>query len=777
MPITKEERISSVISKVQKILLLIFLSVLPISIMPFPWDYTEKGMTIVILFFTLLIVGLELIKTVWTGKIYFIRRDIDIVLFSLLVSLLLTTIFATDTNLSLFGYDYRLGPGFVSLGASMFLLFVIRSFIINKRDLLLIFNAFLLGSILTSILSIFSFMGLHILQLIPKLSNLGITGYPIIGIPAILVTYNCIAILLAYITLSIYNKKDNSIKLNFSWFSIFVIVINIISLVLFSTNVTALYIVALFLVVWIISLIIIFFKDNEMSSQSKLLTLVVPVIMLLSVILMQINSFREIILSDRNVVTPLKLSLDFSWQIVSQSLTQSLKSAIFGLGLDNFGVVFTALKPLDLVNLNFLSSYNEVLTSLSNGGFLWLVIWFVLGWYIVKDLIKDLKQYSSNNKIVIYFNILILFIYLVSFLSTYSVILRLIFFLFISFSIILRKIYINEDVDSSIFKIWSMGVGAKQNAKDLSITGIFLTLIISIVMIIGIVRLGSITISSLYLLRAESYASETNIELQDREPSLEEKKTIVNNFYRWYRKALDYDAKNPLVNRKLSAAALDRLGILVQEYENTEDENILTEVVNLRIEAFEYSRNAINFLPTVYLNYNNRVKIYLSVINLGYTEYIRDTIAVINEAIFRNPYDYENYYNKGQLYYYLQNYEQALEASNQALSIKGDYIPALILSANVNGIEGNTEIQLSYLNALKTILETNQLEESQLYKDLLEQIDLISDTGQPLEENGMNNGEDSEEEQSIEEIQEDTAIIEENSIDELDIEDVPETEQ
>jgi hypothetical protein len=276
----------------------------------------------------------------------------------LLVSLLLTTIFATDTNLSLFGYDYRLGPGFVSLGASMFLLFVIRSFIINKRDLLLIFNAFLLGSILTSILSIFSFMGLHILQLIPKLSNLGITGYPIIGIPAILVTYNCIAILLAYITLSIYNKKDNSIKLNFSWFSIFVIVINIISLVLFSTNVTALYIVALFLVVWIISLIIIFFKDNEMSSQSKLLTLVVPVIMLLSVILMQINSFREIILSDRNVVTPLKLSLDFSWQIVSQSLTQSLKSAMFGLGLDNFGVVFTALKPLDLVNLNFLSSYN-----------------------------------------------------------------------------------------------------------------------------------------------------------------------------------------------------------------------------------------------------------------------------------------------------------------------------------------------------------------------------------------------------------------------------------
>lgn len=766
MPITKEEKINSIISSIQKILLFILLSVLPISIMPFPWDYTEKGMTIVILFFTLLIVGLELIKTIWTGKIYFIRRDIDIVIFSLLVSFVLTTIFASDTNLSLFGYDYRLGPGFVGLGASMSLIFVVRSFIVNKKDLLLIFNAFFIGSILTSLLSIFSFMGVHILDLIPKLSNLGITGYPIIGTPAILVAYNCTAVFLAYITLGIYNEKDSLIKRNFTWFSIVTIVINVISLVLFSTDVTALYIIVLFLVVWIVSLIVIFFKDEKMSSQSKLLNLVVPVIMLLSVILMQINSFKEVLLGDRNIVTPLKLSLDFSWQIVSQSLTQSLKSAIFGLGLDNFGVVFTALKPLELANLNFLSAYNEVLTFLSNGGFLWLVIWFVLGWYIIRDLINDFKQYNTKNRAVIYFDILNLFIYLVSFFTTYSVILRLTFFLFISFSIILRKIYSNEEVESSIFKIWSMGIGPKQNDKDLSITGIFLSIIISIAMVIGIVKLGSITLSSLYLLRAESYAAEVNNDLQDREPTLEEKKTIVDNFHRWYLKAINYDSKNPLVNRKLSAAALDKLGILMEEYENTEDENILNELVNLRIEAFEYSRNAINYLPTLYSNYNNRVKIYLSVINLGYTEYIRDTIAVINEAIFRNPYDYENYYNKGQLYYYLQNYEQALQASNQALSIKGDYIPALILSANVNGIEGNTEIQLSYLNALKTILETNQLEETQLYKDLLEQIDLITNTEE-------SQGEEIDNEESLE----DATIIDEESIENLDIEDVPETEQ
>jgi tetratricopeptide (TPR) repeat protein len=157
---------------------------------------------------------------------------------------------------------------------------------------------------------------------------------------------------------------------------------------------------------------------------------------------------------------------------------------------------------------------------------------------------------------------------------------------------------------------------------------------------------------------------------------------------------------------------------------------------------------------------------------MGYTEYVRDAIAVINEALAKNPYDYQNYYNKAQLYYYLQNYDLALESSNQALAIKGDYVEALILSANIYGIQGKTETQLNYLEALKTVLENNDLEESDLYNQLIEQIESIS--GEPVEATteGDTGAETQENEAGAELVEEtdNTEIV-------TDIEDVPETVQ
>jgi len=92
---------------IQRVLLYILVAILPISILPFPWDFTEKGMTILLLLFTLLILAIELVKILWSGKILFLKRDTDLIVFLLLISFVLTTVFSRDTNLSIFGYDYR----------------------------------------------------------------------------------------------------------------------------------------------------------------------------------------------------------------------------------------------------------------------------------------------------------------------------------------------------------------------------------------------------------------------------------------------------------------------------------------------------------------------------------------------------------------------------------------------------------------------------------------------------------------------------------------------
>jgi tetratricopeptide (TPR) repeat protein len=136
--------------------------------------------------------------------------------------------------------------------------------------------------------------------------------------------------------------------------------------------------------------------------------------------------------------------------------------------------------------------------------------------------------------------------------------------------------------------------------------------------------------------------------------------------------------------------------------------------------------------------------VYLGIINLGYTEYVRDAISVINKAIEMNSLDYKNYYNKAQLYYLLQEYELALEASTQALSIKGDYVPALILSSSVNGVQGKTEVQLSYLEAAKAVLEANELEDIQTYKDIVEQIKIVKNKSEDSQTEGEIKSENNE---------------------------------
>jgi tetratricopeptide (TPR) repeat protein len=723
MSLSKSQDITTVVSTIQKYILGVLVIALPVSILPFPWDYSEKGMTLVLLAFTTLLFGLEFFKIIWTGKFFSLHREIDFIIFGLLIVLILATIFAGDTNLSLYGYNYRLSSGLLGLASVILVTFLIRSFIISSKDVITLINMFLIGSILTSVVSIVLLFGGNIFELVPKIANLGITGLPITGSFVAMCVYNAVALLLAYTTLYIYGENSDT---DFSWFSIVAILVNIVSLILCSVNLTAFYVVILLVAVWVFSLIAIFFKDKKTKPKNKIISLILPFVILIFSVLMRIEGVRNFIFGDSNIISSLDLSIDFSWQVVSRVLTNSLKNGIFGLGLDSFGVAFTAFKPVDLVNINLLTATNEVLTFLSNAGFLWLVLWLMLGWYIFKNLIQDIKEYEDRKKILTLLDILQVFLYLTSFLTSYTVLIRFLFFLSISLSIIVRNLLDRENVNNVILKIWSIDAGPGKKEES-SLTAIFMTVIVVVLMSLGLLKIGSTVISSLYLLRAESYIGSESEKLGDRDPTLEEQEKIVDNLYRWYEIALRYDKNNPVTNRKFSNVSIDKLSVLMQKYGEMEeeDEGVLNDIVNLRSQAFEYSRQAINLSPSLYSNYDSRVDVYLAVINLGYTEYIRDAISVINEAISMNPYDYENYYNRAQLYYLLQNYDLALESSNYALTVKGDYIPALILSANINGINGKKEIQISYLEAAKTILEKNDLEDSELYNDLVEQIERL----------------------------------------------------
>ncbi|MCD4811085.1 hypothetical protein K8R14_00555 [bacterium] len=718
---TKKHNINTVMVSIQRYCLYTLLAIIPIAILPFPWDFTEKGMSITILAFTIVIVALEVIKVLWSGKFVSLKRNTDIILFALFVSFLLTTVFAFDSNLSLFGFDYQFASGLVGVGSILILTFLLRSFILKKEDIAGVITAFLVGSVLASLLSLISIFGGNILGIFPRFSSLFSVGFPIIGAPVVLVIYNGISIILAKISLEIL--KDKKIK-NSSWFSIIAIIINGISLLLFSIDPISLIISVVFLVIWVVISLIQLSKEKASTVKSRIMELLLPVTLVTAVLLIQIEAISDLILKHTEILSPLTLSSDVNWQIVSQSLMFSLKNGILGVGLDSFASVFTTLKPLVLTNVEFANGFNEILTSLSNGGFLWLIIWLVLGWYILKDLLHDVKTYKAKKKELVLFDAVLLFIFITSFITTYTTILRFAFFLIISLSVVMRSLISSEEVENLLLKIWAMGTG-KKKGRNAPTVSIFITVITVLIALLLLFKLGSITLSSLYVLRAENYIIEENKKYVEVTPTLEQRSEFVDTLYNWYLQALKYDLGNPLVNRKFSLIAVDKMDITFSLYEEEEDEGLLDEIVILRNQAFEYSKTAINISPSLYSSYNNRALIYLGLVNLGYTDYIRDGLSAVNDAIDLKPTDYQNYFHMAQLYYLLEDYDSAFDASSQTISINGVYIPALIMSANISGIQENTEVQLAYLEAIKIILETDNLQDAQLYLDTVEQIEII----------------------------------------------------
>ena len=132
-------------------------------------------------------------------------------------------------------------------------------------------------------------------------------------------------------------------------------------------------------------------------------------------------------------------------------------------------------------------------------------------------------------------------------------------------------------------------------------------------------------------------------------PTLNQSAEFVDSLYHWYKQALKYDKNNPVTNRKFSLIATDKLDISFSQYEENQEDEILNSIVLLRNEAFEYSKTAINLSPSLYSSYNNRALIYMGLINLGYTDYVRDGISALNDAIRLKPLDFLSYYNRAQL--------------------------------------------------------------------------------------------------------------------------------
>ncbi len=736
---------------IQRFLLFALMLVLPICIMPFSWDWSERSMSLCILGFSTIIIGLETIKLIWEGKLSIIKTSLDAGMFLLLLSMLLSTIFSKDINTSFWGIDGRLGNSLTIFISLILLSISARSFIDDAKYVKYIFISFLIGLSINNILSIFSFLGVNIWGFIPVYKDLNQTGLPLLRSAKIHLLINIIGgmLSLGLIGASLISESKKSTVV----ISSIALILSIINIWMYSIS-QGFYLVSACLL-FLLIFCIFFIKKLKLTPTSSKNILLVFIIVILSIsvpfVLLQIPSLREIIIPDSiTLVGQVSLGSDVSWIIASSSLVSSLITGIFGLGVDTYTIAYNLYKPLTTSLLayngvNFYYAGNEVFTQISNGGLFWLVAWLFLGFLISKSLVSDINKirlYSDKTNVwyLILIDFILLFIYISAIITTYAVIILFLFILLISIRGILKNTLSKGTEDKLVLKLWAINLNnSSENTKPNQNVSTFISIFISITMCCILIFWSSKIISSLYILKAESYYTEQNAKYANVEPTIEERNNFVETMTNYYTKAVKFDKNNPLANRKQGLMYLERVGIAAEEYSNTDkeelDSQLISNVGQWKNYAIDATRKSIDESEFVYANWEARVKVYMGLVGMGFYDYISDSIYSLEKAIELNPLNYELYYSKAQIYVINDETDNALSALTQELSINSQHIPSIVMAADLNKEKGNMEIYESYLKAAKKILETQGNTGYEVYKEVSNKlVELNNPTTEETEE-------------------------------------------
>ena len=304
-------------------------------------------------------------------------------------------------------------------------------------------------------------------------------------------------------------------------------------------------------------------------------------------------------------------------------------------------------------------------------------------------------------------------------------------FLIISLHSVLKDILSKGSGDKFVFKLWATNVSSKvESVKAIYNMNVFLTVVMVLICSSMLVFWGSKIISSAYLLRAEAYYSEQKKLYNEKDPSSRQREDFVKRMSGYYTKALKFDEKDTLVNRKLGLMYLEEVGIAAERYskeKETEETNaIIKEIGQWKNYSIDYIRKSIDRSPSIYANWDARSRVYMGLVGFGFYDYSADALYSLEKAIELNPLNFELYYYKAQINIINGDKDGALSALTQVLGINPQHVASILLAGEINKEKGNVEVYESYLKAAKKIMEALGETDTDTYKQIsTELLDIV----------------------------------------------------
>ncbi|MSU44638.1 hypothetical protein EXS45_00425 [Candidatus Nomurabacteria bacterium] len=660
---------SAIFNKLSFVSLFLVIVLLPLFCLPFiniPLEIS-KGL--------LLVVGLASSIIFWAiarffdGRMIFPKSVLLLSGFGLVLSFLLSALFSVNSQVSLFGTLLDIGSFWFIFSAFALMFMSSVVFRTPKQAKIVLF-----GTILSSVL-VLIFQGVHLF--FPTITSLGILANKTSNI---LGSWNALGLFAGFSGLMFLLVIEffPISKIEKIFLEIFIL---LSILLIASVN---------FLLVWILlgisSLIIFVYKaslafqkdiDKNEEEEKKHFPLISFIIVMISLVfflnpsiptpkLMSIGSIIPNYLKISNV----EVSPPF---LTTMSITKEvlIKHPVFGIGPNRFAEAWSMYKPswintTQFWDVPFNSSSGLLPTLLSTTGYINIFAWLV---FFILFLIIGVKSVFSSikNKVnweMMAFFVLSLYLFISSFFYSIGVVLFLLSFAFTGVFVGLTTSSKNEEILISFLN---------DHRKS------FFSILILILIVIA-----SITISFKYIERFISVSYFNKALTASTIPLAEDS---IN-------KALELYV-NDLYLRTYAQVYLTKLDSLVKKRESLSDpekeslQAILDQVINSMQLAIKYdSKN--------YLNFQTLGSVYQRLALFGVKDTYNKAIEAYKIAETLNPNNPGIKLGIASASFALGKVKDAKDYANLALSLKPNYIDALVTLSQIAKSDGNNIDAISY---------------------------------------------------------------------------------
>ena len=347
------------------------------------------------------------------------------------------------------------------------------------------------------------------------------------------------------------------------------------------------------------------------------------------------------------------LPYSYGWQIFVENF-KSFRNLLFGIGPENFAVVFhrfrdVSFNTLPIWQTRFTASSSELLQVATTSGLLALVAWLS----VFAASAVGIKRIKKTSPSLALFVILHFFAFM---LMPYNVILYFTLTLGLLTLTNEQQIANHSVVKDVLFLLSAIKVAAPGSLKSVKTQAGFALvcgLLVAALMAAGLFLAGRVYAASIFFELSRQAASNGG----------------VRSMYEHQQNAIRFQPMNPLYRRTYATTNLIIARTLVQKSELSDQDRALFS--QLLQQAIRESRNAALLGPNETENWEAMTTVYSNILEVeGANTW---AIAAAAQAIQTDPVSPALRLNLANLYFMLNQYDQALRLAEQAVQLKPDW--------------------------------------------------------------------------------------------------------